>query len=567
MSLVNNRDPRLDYGRFTERYRGQGFDEKILENMYLDTCFHQEPDAAIELTSERIKMGLSWLNSKLGDPTFDTKYYKSSEVLDWIIDVYKHQILAKKPIDIGPLLKLLSRSRIVHEDILSLTGLVANPTVSPSLQTIYSLYASRSVHSDMNAQLLMTNFYEFIYKFFLEKLAVKCNNGEFYEYDDITGRNQELQDTIFNNADLFEPWRNLIIYCQRNPWFKYDQLLLLRDDVVKDEFEYQVLERQLAWDNNFSQRLFWFWRNVDQDLFDDDDNDELYTYEQYYPGYPTMANLIAIYAVGAAFVKFDPSLLLLISPEFDPIFGKFWNQYGESIGLLQELYDAYLEWSKAKTYSDSTRWGASRVLEASQFCNRLASRMVNESTFDRVRGQLVDLVNKASADSVPLKLLCDYPRIDSQDLALPQPELLKKLDANGLMKNSVWWFDFLRRWWDTVCKKELETRLREIIEETIPSDLKRVDLEADQLLLDSLRKIAVQGPKAGASRIRHSIRHAKLPRDNRRSLLNFINQILNNEAALSQLTYLGESVRLGTMSEGIAEMELHDYIDRWKNVL
>lgn len=572
-----------------EPYRDDGFSPWSLERIYLWISFDPEnsPNSKGEqFNVAQMKEGLKWLDFK--GVTLDASGFNPDDLLGWIKNVYQYTQQSPKidsSVSLQPLLKLFRRTRKGLYKFKPSSALVETPGQSITLRDIYQLYSSREVlpiitylHNQqprgdnkyVDADSAKREIVFFIYKFFIEKLAARCNNGQPYLKSEITSSNQPLQQTIFNNSDLFEPWRALIIFCQTNYWDDVDFPLLLKPESKQDDwFETQSLANQFFNIQGLNDKLYWLWRYAEPDPM----NGNHFTYEYMHPGYLTRANMIATYAVGAAFVKFDPSLLLCLSPEFTSIVEEFWEDYGEAITLLQELYEAYQSWNENVLAAPlgGFKIESNRNLAATQVCNRLATRLVDETTFDRLRGKLVDLADKAVVEGVPLKLLIEnlnlvanarakYSEIHPFGGIANDPKYL--LARHPMMVSSVWWFDYFRIWWDAVCKTTLNTRLRELIEEQMPSNLKELDSSANQVLIDSLRQVAISGPKA-ASQARHLIRHAKLPRDSRRLLLEKFQAIIADESALSQLTYLGKAVQLGTMGQAIADLELMNLIDRW----
>lgn len=540
--------------------------------IYLWVCFAPKDSNLLyedeEFDPDQMKQGLKLVEWEVGQAQSEVFTMPANYILIWIRQIWDY-ITKHEPNNadlIQPLLDLLSLSTVssnIREDEKhALSALVSLPDQSIDLQFFYRMSQTQTsiehhaVHSYGN---LRDSFSKFVYVTLLNLLTRKYNNGESFPFEEVSIHNVELQKLIYDNRQLFEPWTDIIGYYQRSEWIEAGWPRLLESpstdykwiDVILDDLE------------RFNQELFWIWRE------DRQDNEDLFSYDIFKPGYITEANLIAIYAVGAAFVKFDITLLLYLFPD-TPFVNEFWKRYGEAIVFLQELYDAYSQW-KSDLYWKSLLFSNNLLVEMSKICNRLATRMVNDDTFDRLRSQLVDLENKAVVEGVPLKLLFKNMPIQKvwfkngklYDIS-KQSYMFEYVNSNKMLTSSVWYFDFLRAWWDSICKSTLETRLRELIADNMPQELKQQDLDADRLLADSLRQIAMYGPKAAGSQARHNIRHAKLPRDIRRSLLETLNKITNNESAIGQLTYLGEAVKTGMMSQGIAEMELMDFIDRWR---
>lgn len=573
--------PTRSYEDIIRPYQNGGIEDSGINHVnflmiYLSICFAPESNPLVT-TGERfdpdqMKQGLAYLDSELENPNSWVRVIEGGTILTWITQVWNY-IRNHEPNHtalITPLVNLLNRTAfplLGRDEPYNLSGLVERPDESIALLDIYRISQNQSALLRYGSAnwiprfVLELSFSKFVYVTLLQLLSDKFNNGQYYTYTTVRKDNAVLQKLIFDNSDLFKPYEQLIAFLQTKSDSWVDRWPLLLE--FSSPNDYMWIERLWSDFDKFKQQLFWFWRQGPSY------NGELFTYEEFYPGRITKTNLIAIYAVGAAFVKFEPTLYLYLFPQDSAVVGEFWNQYGESIVLLQELYDAYQDWSDTLKNVDSSfehNQKLSSFLSSSQICNRLATRMVDETTFDRLRSQLVDLAENAVVQGVPLKLLFKNMPIDSPDELANAPKLFATVIKNKSFTSSVWYFDYLRTWWDGICKSTLEKRLKELIVESIPSELKQQDYQADQLLLDSLRQIAMYGSRSAGSQVRHNIRHAKLSRDTRRSLLDLINKITNSESAISQLRALGIAVQTGTMSQGIADMELSDFVDRWRNV-
>lgn len=347
------------------------------------------------------------------------------------------------------------------------------------------------------------------------------------------------------------------------------------------------------------------------------------------------ADLVAFYAVAGHAYRFAPGLLLYLYPEAEPVVMSFWSEYGEAISFLQDLTLAFYTWWNAlpnwRKQHPSYWYGtnpnesdeavafarmsgmvdaeSTASLSTESVCENLASRMVDETTFNRLRQQLRRLQDTAVVENVPLSFIfaTDPPVIPSyqsevnvsltpsQSSAFQYAQTLSGLKqlviysgqvifrAKSKLRSSLWWFDSLRLWWDSICKSALDFRLQQVIQNEAFGDLGQEETQkADVVLKNALRSIAGGTSVGGAlrgiqlagrpSRAAYNVnpleqdmqqRRPKLSRPYVQAVSNKLRAMIADKNVMRYLKLLYEGVMDGTTTELQADWDLQLIIDEF----
>lgn len=252
--------------------------------------------------------------------------------------------------------------------------------------------------------------------------------------------------------------------------------------------------------------------------------------------YITEPNLIAVYSV-APFLPFKPELQLYLHPDQESAVNSFSEKYGYALAFLQELWEAFDGWYQeeeriveiSSQRLRNVRSDAS--IASSQICEKLATRFVDQSQFDDIRGALWKLGNQAVVQGVPLRFLFDNqlpqaPSESSYKDLMQYADDLVAFSRSGL-RSAVWHFDALRIWWDLLCRDVLNERLSQIIESSMPAEVVAAGYPAQVALASALRSFAAGSPIA---KVRADVARSRLPVELKQSVERRFNAVTRNRA-------------------------------------
>lgn len=170
-------------------------------------------------------------------------------------------------------------------------------------------------------------------------------------------------------------------------------------------------------------------------------------------------------------------------------------------------------------------------IASSQICEKLATRFVDQSQFDDIRGALWKLGNQAVVQGVPLRFLFDNqlpqaPSESSYKDLMQYADDLVAFSRSGL-RSAVWHFDALRIWWDLLCRDVLNERLSQIIESSMPAEVVAAGYPAQVALASALRSFAAGSPIA---KVRADVARSRLPVELKQSVERRFNAVTRNRA-------------------------------------
>jgi hypothetical protein len=266
------------------------------------------------------------------------------------------------------------------------------------------------------------------------------------------------------------------------------------------------------------------------------------------------SNLVAIYSVAAQWYKFEPQLQLYLYPEQGEIIENFWDSYGESIMVLQELAAGYRVWLQSKSTANPAS-----LQELSNVCPSLVGRLADSDNVDRLRRQLLELQQNAEVTGVPLRFLFDtsMPQISLDDFDAQ----VSKAGLAGL-RSSLWWFDVLRLWWDSFCQQSLGERLGEIVQSNYEFGGREYQINSvvGEALIAFAQKFGPQRKRrAGLAVIKKSNLSESMKNE---ATLRF-DTIIDNADAVNQLHLFDSQVRGGQLPIELARSDLEDLIKQY----
>jgi hypothetical protein len=239
-------------------------------------------------------------------------------------------------------------------------------------------------------------------------------------------------------------------------------------------------------------------------------------------------------------------------------------------------------------------------------CDQLGSRLADEEVILNVRMQLRRLQDLAVVQRVPLKFLFETQlamtpfydsEIDVTTGAFPElqlyntpPNTLAELAlysrqlidiANNGLVSSLWWFDSLRIWWDSICKSTMDANVRRIVENRMIEDLGTTESDkADTILKNALRSVASGTSVAAAlkgiqlagrnTRAAYPVNPIQQDLQNRNPRLNraYVKAVSNKFKAMTadrdvmkNLQLLYQGVMSGTTTELEADWDLQTMMD------
>lgn len=266
-----------------------------------------------------------------------------------------------------------------------------------------------------------------------------------------------------------------------------------------------------------------------------------------------MESLDAIYAVAGAWYRFEPQLQLYLYPDQAEIIGNFWEKYGESIQVLQDLADAHRDWDRNRNKQD--------------ICPNLVGRLGDKENIERLRKPLFELQEKVIVQGVPLRFLFDT-RIPQLRNDLPSEKAMladydtKLVDTH--LRSSLWWFDALLLWWDVVCKDYLHQKLGEIIQ--MDSGLEGQEQQINNVVSEALIHYT-QKSRVGPLRKRLNgmkvINSSNLSAWMKKEAKQRFDAILADPVAVNEIQQLDTLVQTGQLPANFARSDLEDLIQRF----
>jgi hypothetical protein len=277
--------------------------------------------------------------------------------------------------------------------------------------------------------------------------------------------------------------------------------------------------------------------------------------------FATTEALEAIYSIGCQWYSFEPQLHLYLFPEQGQVIGEFWDKYGDAILVLQELAQAYQNWTE-KDQEDRTK-----------VCGNIINRFGSSQNVDRLRSLLWQLEQHAAVESVPLRFLFDtrLPVMKNEMIAgavsfehgiLLDYEIQVKRMSDKSMRSSLWWFDTLRVWWDVVCKDYLSEKMKEIIQFNSPleSQEQQINEAVSQGLIVGIGEKRLPGKRRVGLKLINSTSLSSWKKQEAKKRLE---AILATPAAVNQIELLDVMVRDYQITPEVARLDLEELINRF----
>lgn len=262
-------------------------------------------------------------------------------------------------------------------------------------------------------------------------------------------------------------------------------------------------------------------------------------------------SLHSIYAVAGSWYRFEPQLQLYLYPDQAEIIGNFWEKYGESIQVLQDLADAHRDWNKHQNTQN--------------ICPNLMGRLGDNENIERLRKPLFELQQTIVVQDVPLRFLFDTQRPVLRNDLPSEEAMLADYDSKLVephLRSSLWWFDTLRVWWDVVCKDYLHQKLGEIIQ--IDSGLEGQEQQINNVVSEALihytQKSRPLRKRLNGMKV---INSSKLSTWMKQEAKRRFDAILANSEAVSEIQQLDTMVQTGQLPASFARSDLEDLIQRF----